>query len=132
LVFLIHTPHRVFAACYHFYAKHLATERTHPITLGMSGFSAEQIILEEYHDSYGSMSEIQTRCSVKHNTLMPYKNVLRVLMYVPCIWYSLYPDQQMHYIYKQYFIYRKHSYVFRCTCIIFRQYYPSTLLKLQK
>jgi hypothetical protein len=36
----------------------------------------------------------------------------------------------MHYIYKQYFIYRNYSYRFRCTCIIFRESYPSILLKL--
>ena len=33
--------------------------------------------------------------------------------------------------YTQYFIYRKHSYMFRCICIIFRKSYPFTLLKLQ-
>ena len=42
-----------------------------------------------------------------------------------------YPDQQMHYIYKQYFIYRKHSYMFRCICIIFRESYPCILLMLR-
>ena len=30
------------------------------------------------------------------------------------------------------FIYRKYCYTFRCTCIIFRETFPSTLLKLQK
>ena len=50
-------------------------------------------------------------------------------MYVPCLLYSLLhsTDQQMHYIYiyiyKQYFIYRKYSYTFRCICIIFRKSY---------
>ena len=34
------------------------------------------------------------------------------------------------YIYKQYFIYRKYCYMFRCICIIFRKSYPSTLLML--
>jgi hypothetical protein len=44
-----------------------------------------------------------------------------------------YSDQQMHYICtdKQYFVYHKHSYMFRCICIIFRESY-STVLKLQK
>ena len=32
-------------------------------------------------------------------------------------------------IYKQYFIYRKYSYMFRSTCIIFRESCPSALLK---
>ena len=31
------------------------------------------------------------------------------------------------YIYKQYFIYRKYYYMFRCICVIFRESYPSTL-----
>ena len=35
------------------------------------------------------------------------------------------------YIYKQYFIHRKYSYMFRYICIIFRESYLSTLLKLQ-
>ena len=33
-------------------------------------------------------------------------------------------------IYKQYFIYRKHFYMFRCTRTIFREYYPSALIQL--
>ena len=51
-----------------------------------------------------------------------------------------YPEKQMHYIYiyiyiyiyKQNFIYRRHSYMFRRTRKIFREPFPSTLLKLQK
>ena len=46
-----------------------------------------------------------------------------------------YPDQQKHDIYSIYtqcFIYRQYSYVFQCTRVIFRESYPSTLLKLQK
>ena len=34
------------------------------------------------------------------------------------------------YIYQQYFIYRKRSYMFRCTRTVFRESYPSTLIKL--
>jgi hypothetical protein len=44
----------LFSASYSFCANNLVTENTHPITLGMSGFSAEQIILKEYHDTYES------------------------------------------------------------------------------
>ena len=43
-----------------------------------------------------------------------------------------YPDQQMHITYKQYCMYRKYSYMFRFIYVIFRQFYPSTLVKLQK
>jgi len=52
-----------------------------------------------------------------------------------------YPHQQIHntqyihihiYIYELHFLYRKQCYMFRHICIIFRQSYPSALLKLQK
>ena len=36
------------------------------------------------------------------------------------------------YIYKQYFIYRKYPYMFRCICTIFKESHPSTLLKFHK
>ena len=36
------------------------------------------------------------------------------------------------YIYELYFIYRKHCYMFRYICTIFRQSHPSALLKLHK
>ena len=36
------------------------------------------------------------------------------------------------YIYQQYFVYRKYCYIFRCTNIVFRGSFPSTVLKLQK
>jgi len=35
------------------------------------------------------------------------------------------------YLYIQYFIYRNYSYLFQCIYIIFRESYPSTLLKLR-
>jgi len=43
-----------------------------------------------------------------------------------------YPDQQMQkiYILTIFYIYRKCFYMFRCTRIIFRESYPSTLLDL--
>jgi hypothetical protein len=47
--------------------------------------------------------------------------------------YQLHYLAHMHNIYNwQYFIYRKHPIMFRCLCTIFRQSYPSILLKLQK
>ena len=42
-----------------------------------------------------------------------------------------YPDQQMHNTYAL-TIYRKYPYMFRCTHIMLREFYPSVLLKLQK
>ena len=57
-------------------------------------------------------------------------------MYVPCIFVQLIiqPNKctTYIYIYKQYFIYPKYFYMFRFICVIFRESYPSTLLKLQK
>jgi hypothetical protein len=55
-------------------------------------------------------------------------------MYAPCVLYRLIiqTNKRTKYIYKQYFIYRKHSSMFRCTRIIFSQSFPSTMLKLQK
>ena len=53
-------------------------------------------------------------------------------MYAPCLFYSLLstPTNALYthtyiYIYKQYFIYRKYSYIFRCICVIFRKSYKS-------
>jgi hypothetical protein len=54
-----------------------------------------------------------------------------ILMDVPCILYSLL-SRPTNAQYIQYFIYRKHSYMIQCICTIYRESYPSTLLKLQK
>ena len=57
------------------------------------------------------------------------KKCIVILMYVPCILYSLLTrPTNAHtythtYIYKQYFVYRKYSYMFRCIHIIYRESY---------
>ena len=55
-------------------------------------------------------------------------------MYLLFIWYSLLYVIQTNkctaYIYKQYCMYHKYSYMFRCICVIFREFYPSIMLKL--
>jgi len=68
-----------------------------------------------------------------HTHFKRQKSIFFILMYVPCILYSLLfrPTNEL-YILTLHYIYRKYSYMFQCICIIFRESYPFTLLKLQK
>jgi hypothetical protein len=79
----------------------------------------------------GKQIEFQYGSSIRSvHYIKLHEHKLHILLYVPRILYSLLfrPTNAQH-IYKHYMTYSKYSYMFRCTCIFFRESYPSTLLK---